>query len=490
MSIPKPCIIPDGGFRDDLKAYIDRELSPRRRMAVYAHLRHCSACLEEKRFMETITRELTDSEKTGAPGLSDGLRSRILGQIGSVTQPSPLPVTPPLWRRQPLLVFGGGGTALAASLLIFMSLQSQVPVNSPTGAFHKDYQLAVASQQYTQDYDERAAAAPASANRVAVVSAGSGSATASMDSASAPPGAVFSARSRIQSQARSAGVGTAMPIITAPHGGVYTGRTAAPAFEPQSSADKSGAAEATLDFERQVHKEASLGVEVTGLEAVSERVEEMVKADGGFVASNELTTDADGYKSASLSVRIPTKDFETTLASFAKLGNVVSKNLSGEDITEKVSDANMTEQVLINDVREVETKIQREPMSEKRTGQKEAELRYLRIQLAQTRARLGLLKKMASLSTINLSLTEKAKRAAQTPPAPGFWTDLRDTNRAAASAFQSAVRVPVVLIIWVLAFSPLWVPLILAYRYAALKTMARAAVETARINHGTNPTEG
>jgi len=81
---------------------------------------------------------------------------------------------------------------------------------------------------------------------------------------------------------------------------------------------------------------------------------------------------------------------------------------------------------------------------------------------------------MARLSTISVSLTEKAKRAAIAPaPQSGFMSDLGATNKAASAAFQAAIRVPVILVIWVLAFSPLWIPLVILYRYASLKSLAQ-----------------
>ena len=231
----------------------------------------------------------------------------------------------------------------------------------------------------------------------------------------------------------------------------------------------------SLVDDRQVHREASIGVAVDTLEASSEKVEETVKAAGGYIASNNLTTDTGGYKSAQLTVRVPVKEFDTILSTIGKLGDVQSKNVTGEDITEQVSDATSDEQVLVGEVTKVGKQIQ-----EKRTDQKEVELRQLRLQLARTRARLGLLRKIATLSTINVSLTEKAKKAAAvTTDEPGWLHDLRETNKAATLAFQSAVRVPIVLIVWTLAFSPIWVPLILAYRWASIKSLARQAMSPA-----------
>src|SRR5205807_4610459 len=89
---------------------------------------------------------------------------------------------------------------------------------------------------------------------------------------------------------------------------------------------------------RYVKKEANITVEVDRLEEKSDAVEQMVKEVGGYVANNQLTTGEDGLKSASLTVKVPVPQFETMLSRFAKLGEVKAKNVTGEDITEQVSD--------------------------------------------------------------------------------------------------------------------------------------------------------
>jgi hypothetical protein len=220
---------------------------------------------------------------------------------------------------------------------------------------------------------------------------------------------------------------------------------------------------------RQVHREGSLTVAVDKLEAASDKVEQTVKASGGFVASNNLTTDGRGYKSADLVVRVPVAQFDEMLKQFASLGSVTAKNISGEDITEQVSDATQAEQVLKDAADVAERKLKQGSGTEKEIRYREVDLRRVRIELAQTQARLGLLRKMARLSTINVSLTEKAKSAARAPQS-GFLGDMSETNRLASAAFASAIRVPVILIIWVLAFSPLWVPMVLIYRYASRRS--------------------
>src|SRR5439155_10607701 len=86
-------------------------------------------------------------------------------------------------------------------------------------------------------------------------------------------------------------------------------------------------------LQRDVKKSGELTVEVARLEAASDSVEEMVKESGGYVANNQLTTGEDGIKAALLDVRVPVNLFDAMLAKFSKLGEVKSKNVTGEDLT-------------------------------------------------------------------------------------------------------------------------------------------------------------
>lgn len=474
MKKTKPCPT----LRADLKAYMDNELTLVQRLRVRAHLHRCADCRNEVLEMKKITDLLRGSE-AATPALAPALRSRVLSRLETVAPIEEAaviapPQAPALWRRQPLLVFGGGGVAVAASALVFATMYGPAARESARSAsLDKARQVGTAFHMYGQDYDAQyyydehfpTSSQPAARH----LEIARGRKAADLNNVEALPATAAAAPSMAR----------AMPMAE-PMANAET--TARSDYGQPARRVKATDAAASLAFvvpERQVHKEAALGVQVAGLEAASDKIEQMVKTSGGFVASNNLATNGEtGQKSADLVVRVPVKDFETLMTAFAGLGTVVTKSVTGEDVTEKVSDATSDEQVLTDEVQIASKKLETARMSEKRTGQKEQELRQLRMQLAQTRARLGLLRKMATLSTINVSLSEKPKKpaAGATTSTGGFFHGMQETNRAAMQAFQTAVRVPLVLLMWTLAFSPIWVPLVIAYRWASLKTLAQKAV--------------
>ena len=440
---------PAPGIAADLKAYADNELMVLRRKTVANHLRQCAACRTEIAAMTRIANDIKTADASSAPPLSPDLRQRLLERMGAEAPSIPTARTLPLWRRKPLLVFGGGAASLAAFTVIFMPSLAKIRLDEQqkTASVNKAAQAAI---QHYKDYSEKFPVV-AKAGEVA------------RKPENVPETvAETSYYGDVSAVTAADGNSDAPMILATPQDFSGTSRSA-PA---QTEYDKLRSLD-QLMTERQVHREGSVTVAVDKLEGASDKVEQMVKASGGFVASNNLATDSDGYKSADLSVRVPIEQFDDMLKRFAALGTVTAKSISGEDITERVSDATQAEQVLKDAAQTAARKLKNENGSEKEIRYREADLRRVKIEYAQTQARLGLLRKMARLSTINVSLTEKAKRAAQTPTQGGFLGDLSETNRMASAAFASAIRVPVVLIIWVLAFSPLWVPLLVFYRYAS-----------------------
>jgi hypothetical protein len=171
-----------------------------------------------------------------------------------------------------------------------------------------------------------------------------------------------------------------------------------------------------------VHKEGSLAVEVENLEQDSDAVETMVKKAGGFVANNTLSTQKDGLKSAALEIRVPVKQFETVIKQIAGLGEVKAKKVEGEDITAQVSDANEENNIVATDLRArlEQYRQAKERAARKNKGvpddwQRRMEIRQMRIQLAQVRARLDYLKKLSDFAALSVQLREKPQRPGRNP---------------------------------------------------------------------------
>ncbi|HLV80405.1 MAG TPA: DUF4349 domain-containing protein, partial [Chthonomonadaceae bacterium] len=209
---------------------------------------------------------------------------------------------------------------------------------------------------------------------------------------------------------------------------------------------------------------AEITLQVDQLEARSEAVEQMVNGVGGFVVNNELSTGDDNLKSASLTTKVPVAKFDSVLSRLSRLGEVKAKHVTGEDVTERLSDQEQATRVVRDDIAATRARLhtKQDPLEREIDQQN---LEDLKIRVAQEQARLDLYRKLAALATITVDLHEKPK----TGPAPqtsGFLDEMNDTAHAAVHSFLQAARLPVLLMIWLLAYAPVWILLAIAYRYA------------------------
>ncbi len=208
---------------------------------------------------------------------------------------------------------------------------------------------------------------------------------------------------------------------------------------------------------RQVHNQASIGLQVDNPEDKSERIAQIVKDAGGYVADNTLSTNGDGTRTANLTVNVPVAQFDDILARLSKLGQVQSKNITGEDITDKTSDAQQAERVMEGQAAQAQARLAK---LGKHAGWDDAQAaRELTVQLAEARARLALLQRLGQLSEIDVTLTQKPV------PAPsvqtGFLHGLGDTTQNATQSLLASTASLLALLIWTLAYAPIWLPLLL-----------------------------
>jgi hypothetical protein len=464
-------------LRDDLKAYLDGELAFARRLAVRRHLARCASCREEVTVMEKLEKELR-AEKPGA--LEPALRARILDAVPD-GPPEPAPVGPlprSALRIRPLVAWGAAATIILVWLVLapafFPSREmSSVPKmaasnrSQASGSMPAEAPVEGASRIARggdQDYFR-----PTRQRMEMPRSAGTGGSMGAGEPGTMPG---MTGSGPVQWASPS-------PPAAAPKAGTYS-------FDSEGHAKTRGmgkmgieasvpapATAALPSAQRRVRKQADVTLEVQKIEEQSDAVEQMVRSSGGFVASNQLQTSDEGLKTASLTVRVPVAQFETILGRITKLGEVKAKNVTGEDITEKVSDE---EQAIRVQQQEVQSLLKAETAKAEAVKNRET-LQRTKVFLAQAQGRLELLKKLSALATITVTLREKPKTSIKSG---GFLDEMSDTGRAAVNSFLAAARLPVLLLIWIAAYAPVWIPFAVAYRYAALAQRRRAAARETR----------
>jgi len=475
-------------FQDDLKACADGELSWLRRAAVRRHLTHCASCREEIANMTQMTEDLRAAEP-GEP-LSPSLREKLLTAPGtesaglllnesrSATEDSAVPealsldsrpALPVPVKKRPIPAWTFAAVALVAWFVFYPLYQRNL---SEAGHFNR-----VVTAQQTNPYDAQRIKAEkvASARRV------TGPAAVIVNGAvPSPERMVFPA---------SAAAPVPPPHITVrlsdrEAGTDANGNTPVYISNGSRASNQLGIDGSVLnattngdpDSLRQVHKEASIGIEVPNPEATGDKLNQMVQETGGYVAANNLSTGTDGLKSGELIVKVPEAQFETFLAAVVKLGVVQSKNVTGQDITEKTSDAREAQNVQESDLTQAEARLKALGSHAKWDDTQNAE--DLRVQLAQTRARLKLLKRMAALGTLTIDLSQTPRAAAAPPVTNGFTGSLKATTHDALQSLVGSAGALLALVIWLLAYAPIWVPLLLLGRYALKEYRKREAASS------------
>ncbi|HJE61196.1 MAG TPA: DUF4349 domain-containing protein [Nocardiopsis listeri] len=106
--------------------------------------------------------------------------------------------------------------------------------------------------------------------------------------------------------------------------------------EEAESADTVGS-DVEIDDRRLIHT-AHMTVRVQDVARSAEDAKELTRGLDGYVASEELSTPADGTPEGSLTLRIPNGEYEGALTDLAELGDRSDIERSVEDVTEEIAD--------------------------------------------------------------------------------------------------------------------------------------------------------
>lgn len=189
----------------------------------------------------------------------------------------------------------------------------------------------------------------------------------------------------------------------------------------------------------------------------------MVQSFHGFVTASDLQNQADGG-SATMTIRVPTDSFNSTLDKLQAMGEVLSVNSNSQDITSETVDqgARMVSWA------DEEDRLVKELAKAKNNDQRyriRGELRTVRANLESYRASVKSLTERAKFSTINVSFVrgDKAVKAGGT----GNWSG--DALKGAKDNLGSIGQVLGTMGIYFLVFSPIWLPFAIAAYYIKKK---------------------
>jgi len=204
---------------------------------------------------------------------------------------------------------------------------------------------------------------------------------------------------------------------------------------------------------REVIRKADIDIRVENVEKAEKAVSAIVQSAGGYTESATSSDLASTRPVLKLALRVPVASFDSSISKFESLGVRLSKTIGSEDVTGQLIDLDARLKTLTakEDVfREMlKNRSQLEDVFNIQNQLTEVRTEIESIS-GQRKSQAGL----AALSTIGLTLEQDAlPNVASTDP---NW--MAQTWAEASSGASVAFRIFVVALVWIIAFSPFWIP--------------------------------
>jgi ACT domain-containing protein len=245
--------------------------------------------------------------------------------------------------------------------------------------------------------------------------------------------------------------GAALKSAAAPQS-VAEQNIANPAKQAKTDAPKQAKAE-TPATRPQLIKKATLNLVVKSIDESTKSVTDIVQKRQGDILGfqSEKPPDPSIRQTATMDIRVPPEQLETTLNALSKLGNVQNRGLSAEDVTTQLVDS----EARLRNLRKSEEmvlKIMERSGSISDVLKAAQELSNIRESIERIDAQLKSLRNQVAYSTINLTL-ESAVSATQTSE-PSLGLRMQETWGQATHSVSELTLGLLGLIIWLLAYSP------------------------------------
>ncbi len=184
-------------------------------------------------------------------------------------------------------------------------------------------------------------------------------------------------------------------------------------------------------LDRKIVSTASLTMEVKSVQTAFDAITKIVQASQGFISSSS-TYDSGGRKNGEMTVRVPQKNFYSTIEQIETLGTVKSRQISGQDVTEEFIDLGAR----LDNLKKQETRLQeilKNATTVKDVLEVEHELERVRGEIERLTGRLNYLNQSIEMSTITVSAREPA-------PITGQGWGITDALREAVQGFIESVN--------------------------------------------------
>ncbi len=215
--------------------------------------------------------------------------------------------------------------------------------------------------------------------------------------------------------------------------------------------------------QRMTTKTTSLALKVNDVGGIAKEIETLAKTQGGWLVDSTVEAADSGSTNGTISIRVPTEKLPETLDQVRGLGlRVVSEHVMGNDITDQYQNVTAQLQILEQTKQKLETIL---ASATKVQDMLEAQQQLLNMQqqIDSLQGQQKYLDQSAKLSLVTVYLATDELALPVTAPGEAWRPNL---------VFKEALRSLVGFIyrigntvIWVAVFAPIWLPLILVYKW-------------------------
>lgn len=248
--------------------------------------------------------------------------------------------------------------------------------------------------------------------------------------------------SRDGSVSQRSGTALGMPSLAAPeiaYDTSYATKDMMPIVPPSP---RPTGGETAAEADQKIIKTGSLDLAVESVDETTAKLTALATGKGGYVQSSSVNERNDGTKFGSLTIRIPSTAFESTLVEAKKLAtSVKSENTHGQDVTEEYTD--LQAQLRNAQAQEVEyLAILKKAQSVQDILNVQQYLGNIRSTIESLQGRIKYFSNLTSYSTISITLSEDTTLQA---PSRGF-RPLEDMR----TALQSLLLLAEALVTWMI----------------------------------------
>ncbi len=213
------------------------------------------------------------------------------------------------------------------------------------------------------------------------------------------------------------------------------------------------------DFEsqRQIIRDATMGLKVENVVKTTSQIQMMVKGVRGFVTSSSTSRGAKNRPYANMTLRVPEKQFDSMIERLRELGEVLSDNITGDDVTTQIADMNAR----IKTLRSEEETLRQILKGTRKIGEVlevRDRLTSVRQEIESYTAQAKSMKNLAALSTISVSLEQRYPED-EKPKPEGNWSE--ETWENAKLGLAAVGRFLAQVAIFLFVYSPIWIPVVL-----------------------------